>query len=61
MVRETRTVYPGEWNNRLRSTFQPPEEGRNVQRPKRYDKHGDKDVDNSPKNVNNIYNIDGYS
>ena len=33
-------------------TFQPPGEGRIVQRPKRYDKHGDKDKDNSPKNVN---------
>ena len=39
----------------LSSTFQPPEEGRSVQRPKRCDKHGDKDEDNSPKNVNNIF------
>ena len=31
-----------------------PEEGRSVQRPKRWDKHGDKDEDNSPKNVNNV-------
>ena len=54
MVDGTRTVYPGKWNKGLSSTFQPPEEGRNVQRPKRCDKHGDKDEDNSPKNVNNI-------
>ena len=31
-------------------TFQPSEEGRSVQRPKRCDKDGDKDEDNSPKN-----------
>ena len=30
------------------------QEGRSVQRPKRCDKHGDKDDDNSPKNVNNV-------
>ena len=42
-------------NKGLSSTFQPPEEGRGVQRPKRYDKHGDKNEDNSPKNVDNIY------
>ena len=53
MARGTRTVYPGKRNNGLNSTFQPPEEGRSVQRPKRWDKHGDKDEDNSPKNVNN--------
>ena len=34
----------------------PPEEGRSVQRPKRYDKHSDNDEDNSPKNVNNVHN-----
>ena len=39
MSRGTRTVYPGEQNNGLSSTFQPPEEGRSVQRPKRCDKH----------------------
>ena len=38
-------------------TFQTPEEGRSVQRPKRCDKHGDKDEDNSPKNVNNEQNM----
>ena len=48
----TRTVYPSKRNKGLSSTFQPPEEGRRVQRPKRYDKHGSKDEDNSPKNVN---------
>ena len=46
MARGTRTVYPGEWNKGLTSTFQPPEEGRSVQRPKRCDKHGNKDEDN---------------
>ena len=54
MAHGTRTVYPGERNKRLSSTFQPPEEGRSVQRPKRCDKHSDKDEDNSPKNVNNV-------
>ena len=54
MARETRTVYPGKRNKGLRSTFQQPEEGRSVQRPKLCDKHGDKDEDNSPKNVNNV-------
>ncbi len=53
MARGTRTVYPGDRDKRLSSTFQPPEEGRSVQRSKRCDKHGDKDEDNSPKNVNN--------
>ena len=38
----------------LGSTFQPPEEGRSVQRPKRCDTHGYIDENNSPKNVNNI-------
>ena len=37
-------------------TFQPPKEGQSVQQPKRCDKHGDKDEDNSPKNVNNVHN-----
>ena len=41
----TRTVYPGEQNKRLSSTFQPPEEGRSIL----CDKHGVKDEDNSPK------------
>ena len=36
-------------------TFQPPEEGWSVQWLKR-DKHGNKDEDNSPKNVNNVHN-----
>ena len=38
------------------STFQPPEEGQSVQRPKHCDKHGNKDEDNSLKNVNNVHN-----
>ena len=53
MARRTRTIYPGEKNKGLSSTFQPPEEGLSIQRPKCFDKHGDKDEDNSPKNVNN--------
>ena len=55
MDRGTSIVYPGKPNEGLSSTFQPPEEGRSVQRPKRCDKHGDKDEDNSTKNVNNVY------
>ena len=43
MARGTRTVDPGNRNKGLSSTFQPHEEGRSVQRPKRCDKHGDKD------------------
>ena len=54
MARGTRTVYFGKRNKWLSSTFQPPEEGRSVQRPKRCDKHGDKDKDISPKHVNNV-------
>ena len=53
MARGTRTVYPGKWNKGLSSTFQPPEEGWSVQRPKCCNKHGDKDKDNSQNNVNN--------
>ena len=53
MAHGTRTVYPGKQNNGLSSTFQPPEEGWSVQRPKRCDKHGEKDEDNSPKKINN--------
>ena len=53
MARGTRTVYPGKRNKGLSSTFQIPEEGRSVQRPKHCDKHGDKDENNSPKNVYN--------
>ena len=56
MGRGTKTVYPGERNKGLSSTFQPPEEGQSVQRPKRFDKHGDKDEDYRPKNVNNVHN-----
>ena len=52
----TRTVYPGKRNKRLSLTFQPPEEGRSVQQPKRYDKYGGKEEDNSLKNVNNVHN-----
>ena len=44
-------------NKGLSSTFQPPEEGRSVQWLKHSDKHGDKDEDYSPKNVNNILMI----
>ena len=54
MARGTRTVYPGERNKGLSLTFQTPEECRSVQRPKRCDKQGDKDEDNSPNNVNNV-------
>ena len=54
MARGTKTVYLGERNKGLSSTFQPPEEARSVQRPKCCDKHSDKDVDNNPKNVNNM-------
>ena len=53
MTRRTRTVYPGERNKGLSSTFQTPEESRNVRQPKRCDKHDDKDKDNSRKNANN--------
>ena len=53
MVCETRTIYPGERNKGLTSIFLPPEEGRSVQQPKRFDKKVDKDEDNSLKNVNN--------
>ena len=53
---ETRTVYPGKRNKGLSSTFQPPEEGQSVQRPKHCDKNGDKDEDNSLKNVSNVHN-----
>ena len=57
MARGTRTVYPGKRNKGLSSTFLPPEEGRGIQRPKRCYKHGDKDEDNSPKNVNNVIHL----
>ena len=56
MAQGNRTVKPGQRNKELSSTFQPPEEGRRVQRPKPCDKLGDKDEDNSPKNVNNVHN-----
>ena len=52
----TRTVYPGKRNKGLSSTFQPPEEGRSIQQLKCCDEHGDKDEDNSSKNVNNLHN-----
>ena len=58
MARGTRTVYPSKRNKGLSSTFQPPEEGLCMQWPKRCDKHGDKDEDNSPKNVNNEIDFD---
>ena len=53
MTRGTRTVYPSKRNKGLSSTFQPPDEGQSVQQSKPCDKHGDKDVDNIAKNVNN--------
>ena len=52
----TRTVYPGKQNKGLSSTFQPSEEGWSIQRLKCCDKHGDKNEDSSPKDLNNIYN-----
>ena len=58
MARVTRIHDPGERNKGLCSTFLPPEEGRRVQRPKRCNKHGDKDEDNSPKNVKNVFTFD---
>ena len=54
MAHGTRTVYSGEQNKGLSLTFQPPEEGRSIQRVKRCDKHGDQNEDNSLKNVNNV-------
>ena len=54
MACRTRTVYPGKRNKGLSLTFQPPEEGQSVQWPKHWDKHGNKDEDNSLKNVNNV-------
>ena len=56
MTRGIRTVYPDKRNKGLSWTFQPPEEGRILQQPKRCDKHGDKDEYNSPKNVNDVHN-----
>ena len=58
MAHVTRTVYTGERNKGLSSAFQPPEEDRSVQRSKRCDKHGNKDEDNSPKNVNKTADVD---
>ena len=49
---ELELVYTCKRNKGLSSTFQPSEEGRSVQQPKRCDKHGDKNEDISPKNVN---------
>ena len=57
MARGTRTVNPGKRNKGLSSTFQPPEEGWNVEQPKRCDKPGDKVEDNSSKNVNNVRRV----
>ena len=56
MARGTRTVYPGKRNKGLRSTFQLPKEDGSIQWLKRCDKHGNKDEDNNPKNVNNRHN-----
>ena len=55
MARGNKTVYPGEQNKGLYSTFQPPEEGRSIQWPKCCDKHGNKNEDNILKNVNNVH------
>ena len=55
MARGTKTVSCGKRNKGLSSTSQLPEEGRNIQRLKRCDKHSDKDEDNSSKNVNNVH------
>ena len=52
----TRTVYPGKQNKGSSSTFQPPEEGWCIPQPKHCDKHGNKDKDNSLKNVTNVHN-----
>ena len=53
----TRTVYPTERKKGQGLTLQTPDEDRCIQRPKRCDKYGDKDEDNSPKkNVNNVHN-----
>ena len=54
MARGTKTVYPGKQNQWLSSTFQPPEEDRSVQRPKRCDKRSNENKDYCPKNVNNV-------
>ena len=56
MARGTRTVSDGKRHKGFILTFQPSEESRSVQRPKRCHKHVDKDEDNSPKNVNNVHN-----
>ncbi len=50
-------VYPSEQKKGFSSTFQPPEKGQSIQQLKRCNKYGDKDEDNSPKNVNNVHNI----
>ena len=49
-------ILAGKQNKWSSPTFQPPEEGWSVQRPKCCDKHGVKDEDNSLKNVNNVNN-----
>ena len=48
--------YPCKQKKGLSSTFQPSEEIWSVQWPKRCDKHGNKDEDNSLKNVNSVHN-----
>ena len=55
MAHGTRTVDPSGQNKGLTSSFQPPEETQSVQRLKCCDKHGNKDEDNSPKNVNHAH------
>ena len=55
MARRTRTVYTGKRNKGWSSSFHQPDDGRCVQRPKRCDKHGNKDEGNSSKNVNNVH------
>ena len=53
MAHGTTTVHPSKRNKGLSLTIQSPEEGWSIQCPKCCDKHGNKDEDNSPKNVNN--------
>ena len=57
MAHGTRTVCPGKQNKGLSSTFQQSEKGWSIQWPKCCDKHGNKDEDNCPKNVNNVHNL----
>ena len=60
MAHGTRTGYPGKFSKVLSSTFLPPEEGWSIQSPKCCDKYGDKDEDNSLKNVNILNKATNY-